>query len=365
MMGVAIFSTLYLSQKSVNWERYKGWFIGLGIWFMVYLFMLRAMSGIVAVLAAGFILIWIISSKQKIKLANYAKWGLVFLTFSSFGYVYVQVQNFYDIEELTLETADKQSESGEEYFFNLNLKMFENGRYIYSYIARDELRTEWNKVSKLDFDGVDLKDQSLKSTLIRYMTSMNLRKDKEGVHSLTHQDIWAIENGIANKRFLNGKSLNTMIYRYIWEIHNYTEGFNPQGNSLAQRLLFWKNGSQILKNNWLYGVGTGDVQLAFDEQYEKMSYVIIKKYRLRAHNQFLTMGITFGVFGLLYFIITMISGFWVKPNAHSYLFLGAFIIMMVSMLDEDTLETQFGVTYAIFFYFLFLFHQPQQEEKTD
>ena len=363
MLGVAIFSSLYLAFRTSLWPQYKSWFIGIAVWLFIFMFMLRAMSGIVAVIAASFIMLWLISSTSNWRFARLGKWSVILITFISIGYLYTQISSFYNIETLTLQTADPKSKSGEEYHFDLNLKMVENGRYTYSYIAKNELRTEWNKVSKLDFEGQDLKDQNLQSTLIRYMTSKNLRKDKEGVQALTHQDIWAIENGIANERFLSGKSLNTMVYRYIWEVHNYLQGFNPQGNSLAQRFLFWKNGFKILKENWLYGVGTGDVQIEFNNQYNKMPYVIIDKYRLRAHNQYLTIAITFGVFGLVYFLITLTSAFWVLPNSKSYLFIGTFIILMVSMLDEDTLETQFGVTFAVFFYFLFLFHQPISEKE--
>tara|TARA_R110002050_G_scaffold149463_1_gene276091 strand:+ start:142240 stop:143742 length:1503 start_codon:yes stop_codon:yes gene_type:complete len=365
MMGVAVFSSFYLSQRSTQFQQFSGWLRGLGFWFIIYLFMLRAMSGIVAVLAASLVLVWALTSNYRVKYSRWIKTGIIVFTVLTIGYVYYQVQEFYDIEELSLNTVDKHTKSGEEYTFDLDKKTFENGHYTYSYIAINELRTEWNKESKLDFDGADLKGQSLQSTLIRYLTSKNLRKDKEGVAALTHLDVWAVENGIANERFLNEKSLNTMIYRYIWEVHNYSQGFNPQGNSLAQRFLFWKNGVEILKENWLYGVGTGDVQLAYNEQYDKMPYEIMGKYRLRAHNQFLTMGVTFGIFGLIYFLCTMFSGFWLTKNAKSYLFLGSFIILMVSMLDEDTLETQFGVTYAMFFYFLFLFHQPVSEEVVD
>jgi hypothetical protein len=362
MMGVTVFSTFYLSQKTIQWQKYRGWFIGLGFWFIMYLFMLRAMSGIVAVMASGFIVIWIIASKQKMKFAGGMKAILLLGTLSSVGYIYWQVNLFYDIEEINLETADTHTKSGEAYYFDLDQKLYENGNYTYSFIAENELRSGWNALSELDFDGVDNKEQNLRATLTRYLTSKGLRKDTEGLKSLNHMDIWAVENGIANERFLNNKSLNTMIYRYIWEVHNYRIGFNPQGNSLGQRFLFWDIGTEIFKENWWYGVGTGDVQIAFNEKFDLMPYNVLERYRLRAHNQYLTMGITFGLFGLVYFIITLLSGFWNSPNSRSYLFIGTVIILMVSMLDEDTLETQFGVTYAAFYYFLILFHQPSKKE---
>lgn len=362
MMGVAVFTSFYLSQKTIQWQRFKGWFIGVGFWFIVYLFMLRAMSGIVAVLAAGFILVWSISSQQKMKNHITAKWILIVSILLSISYISWQIKKFYDIEELDPKTVTLYSKGGEKYVFDFDSPKVENGHYTYVYIAPNELKNTWNSISDLDYDGLDLVEQDLRFTLIRYLTSKNLRKDAEGVKSLSHQDIWAIEKGIANYRFLDNKNINTLVYRYIWEVHNYRHGFNPQGNSLAQRFLFWKIGYEIFKENWLYGVGTGDVQLAFDVKYETHQFQMQEKYHLRAHNQYLTFAVTFGLFGFIYFIWMLFSGFRIRPNSASYLFIGSFIIMMVSMLDEDTFETQFGITYALFFYFLFLFHQPTKSE---
>lgn len=362
MMGVAVFSSFYLSQKSIQWQKFRTVFILLGFWFITYLFMLRAMSGIVAVLSSGFALIWILSSKQKMKYHRIAKLSLVIITLLSGGYVYWQVSKFYEFEVIDRSKLDKKSPSGEWYIFDYKSPSVENGNYVNIYIAKNELERTWNTVSHINYDSLDLKNQLIKHTLVRYMTSKGLRKDSIGVKALTDQDIWAIENGIANERFLNDKSINTLIYRYTWEIHRYQHGYNPQGNSLAQRFLFWKIGIQILKENWLYGVGTGDVQLAFNEKYEQLPFHVLEKYRLRSHNQYLTFAITFGCFGFIYFIWMLFSGFRVRPNSSSYLFTGAFIIMLVSMLDEDTFETQFGITYALFFYFFFLFHQPLRSE---
>ncbi len=361
MMGVAMYASFYLSQKSKQFQNFKGWFIGLAVWFLFYLFMLRAMSGIVAVLASVFILLWIISSEQKIKYSVVIK-GIILGSFILVcGYIYWQVDQFYAIDNINLTTADTHTKSGEQYYFDLSIPLVENGNYVYSYIARNELKNQWNAESEFDFDGNDLRGQNLESTLLRYLSSKGLRKDKEGVKALTHLDVWAVENGIANVRFLDDKNLNTMIYRYIWEIHNFNHGFNPQGNSLGQRFLFWRVGVKILKENMWTGVGTGDVQLAFNEQYNSLPFNIDTKYQLRAHNQYLTMAITFGIFGLIYFVLTLFSGLQILPYAKSYLFLGFFIILMVSMLDEDTLETQFGVTFAAYFYFLFLFQQPASD----
>ncbi len=362
MMGVAVFSSFYLSQKTVQWQRLKIWFIGMGFWFITYLLMLRAMSGIVAVFTAGVVLVWIISTQKKMKHHLTVKWLLLVFGVLAIAHVGFQIHQFYDIDEISPETVNTHSASGEKYLFYFDSPKVENGHQTYAYIAQDELKNTWNTISELDFDGKDYLGQELRFTLIRYLTSKNLRKDKEGVLALNHQDIWAVENGIANYRYLDAKNINNLIYRYIWEIHNYRHGYNPQGNSLAQRFLFWKIGLEIFQGNWLYGVGTGDVQLAYDAKYSELNFPIKEQYQLRAHNQFLTFGITFGLLGLIYFIWMLFSGFREKPNSQTHLFIGSFIIMIVSMLDEDTFETQFGITYALFFYFLFLYHHPSKEE---
>lgn len=362
MMGVAMFSSIYLALKSERWQKYKVWFWSIAIWFLVYLFMLRAMSGIVSVMISVFVLVWVLASRRKLKFSRTIKLAIVGLSLSVVGYVYWQVDEFYTINEIDITTVDQYTVSGEKYWFETDFPLIENGNYVHSFIAKDELKEAWNTHSKFDFNGEDLRGQPISSTIIRYLTSKGLRKDKEGVQALTHLDIWAIENGLANERYLDSKNLNTMMYRYIWEIHNYSNGFNPQGNSLGQRVLFWKLGLQIFKENKWFGVGTGDVQASFDQKYEELPYFVKEKYRLRAHQQYLTMGITFGLIGLIYFLWTFLSGFLEKENSRTYLFLGFFIIMMVSMLDEDLLESQFGVTFAMYFFFLFLFHHPDQKE---
>lgn len=365
MMGTAMFSSFYLGQKTEVLKPLKSIFIGLGVWFLVYLFMLRAMSGIVAVLAAALVIVWLYTNSLS-SIYKHVLRGLIASTILLIGlYIYQQIDRFYQFDEISIDQVEKKTPRGEDYVFYLDIPLVENGHFVYSYIAYSELETSWNEVSEIPFKGLDKKGQQIEPTLIRYLTSKNLRKDKDGISQLTHLDIWAIENGIANERFLDSKSLNNLTYRYIWEVHNYLSGFSPQGNSFGQRFLFWKIGLSIWKEHFFTGVGTGDLQLAFNAKYDSLPFEISNKYRLRAHNQYLTIGIAFGVFGLAYFVLTLFSGWFTSSNGKTFLFVSFFSILLVSMLDEDTLETQYGVTFSMYFYFLFLFHQPKTiEQKT-
>ena len=126
---------------------------------------------------------------------------------------------------------------------------------------------EWNKRSEFSYSGKDRKGQELKYTLLRYMTSKNLRKDADGVNKLTQTDINAIENGLANYIFLDKISIKSRIYEIMWELDSFRRGKDTGGHSVAQRLVYLKVAMNIISQNPVFGVGTGDVKMKFDTYY--------------------------------------------------------------------------------------------------
>ena len=150
----------------------------------------------------------------------------------------------------------------------------------------------------------------------------------------------------------------SILYRIdgiIAEFNNYLNGGNPGGNSVTQRLEFWKAARYIIAENFFLGVGTGDVEDAFQRQYDIMDSPLEPKYRLRAHNQFLTITVTFGLLGLLIFLLSFTYPIWSKHNRKNALFVSFFVFAILSFLAEDTLETQAGITFISFFGPFFLF----------
>ena len=121
------------------------------------------------------------------------------------------------------------------------------------------------------------------------------------------------------------------------------------------RLEFLKASKAVLKENWLFGVGTGDVNDVTLKKYEEIKTPLEKKYRLRAHNQYLTFAISFGVFGMSWFLFSMFYPLRFMKNEYYSLFVLFLITASFSMLNEDTLETQAGVTFFAFFNSFFLF----------
>ena len=171
----------------------------------------------------------------------------------------------------------------------------------------------------------------------------------------------AIENGIGNVIFMNEFSFRGRIYEFLWGYDEYKKTGNPTGSTIMQRIEFWKASIGIIKEYWLTGVGTGDMNEAFQEQYEKMHSKLAPDQRWRSHNQFLSVFVGFGILGLIWFLFAILYPPIVTGKFNDYFFLIFFIIAMLSMIPEDTIESQAGVTFFAFFYSFLLFGRKEED----
>jgi O-antigen ligase len=112
------------------------------------------------------------------------------------------------------------------------------------------------------------------------------------------------------------------------------------------------------------GVGTGDTQQAFDAAYATMASTLEPQWRLRAHNEYLTWWISFGMFGLVWALISIAWPVWKLGAWREPLFMAWAIIFGVSCLTDDTVETQAGATFFALYYALLVFGAPQRNSAT-
>jgi hypothetical protein len=230
----------------------------------------------------------------------------------------------------------------------------ENGNLVTVNRNLFELEKEWNRLSQIKFDQKDKKGNQIQYTAIRYIASKGFTKDSLGVVSLTKQDIENIENGNSNYKYNLNSGLGYKWREIVWEYNRYLKGENPSGHTLIMRLEFWKTAVYIIKNHLLFGVGTGNIQDAFNEAYIQTNSPLALSWRLRCHNQYLAMGVAYGLFGVLLFITFLLAPIIILKNKLHFLFWPFYLISILSFLTEDTLETQAGVNFFIVFYALFL-----------
>lgn len=327
------------------------------LWLVAFLFILRSMTGVVAFVITLLLLIFYVSIRQVNKRVKIGLWtGILLITASMFFYIYNAWQAFYDVDPVNPEELEQFTAQGNPYTHNLSGKDIENGQYVWLYVSEDELRESWNQVSEIPYDSLDRKGHHIKYTLIRYLTSRGFRKDAEGVAKLSGDDIEAIESGIANHIFKDTRfGIYPRVYSIIWQIDQYKKGRNPSGHSVTQRYIYLKTAFEIIGDHFWTGTGTGDVRNAFNEAYDKSESQLSVKWRLRAHNQFVTFFISFGIIGFLWSIIAIFYPLWYEKKYKDYFFMVFFIIAILSTINEDTLETHAGVSFFAFFFAFFLF----------
>ena len=144
-------------------------------------------------------------------------------------------------------------------------------------------------------------------------------------------------------------------YRILWQIDSNKRGDNPTGHSVIQRLEHYKAGINIFIKNFWFGVGTGDVKLAFDQYYEDVNSQLAPEVRHRAHNQFLTFLISFGIIGFLIAITTLVLPIIYEGGFRNSYFVIFITIAVLSFIAEDALETSAGSMFFAYFYPLLLF----------
>lgn len=356
-VSFAFFTLLYFmffDKVFKIWQR-----IGLGLlgaWFIVFLVLLESVTGLGIVLA----IVVVLAVRQSFQSKNYFIRAAILLVaiaipVSLFLYIQSVVKSVTTAPKLDFSTLSQYTSKGNPYFHDTIYHGIEDGRYIGLYINYDELKEEWNKRSKLDFDGQVNGNYSLRETLVRYMTSKDLRKDAEGMQAMTDYDIKMVEKGIANYHYNQSPGIKVRIMKIILGYEVYKETGDPSGSSVMQRYEYSKASLALIKQNFLFGVGTGDLEDALIKEYKEMGSELKNQYLFHAHNQFIAFFITFGVFGFLWFFFALIYPPVKENYFNDFFYLVFFLIMAFSMLSDDTLETQAGATLFAFFMTFLLF----------
>lgn len=119
----------------------------------------------------------------------------------------------------------------------------------------------------------------------------------------------------------------------------------------------------ILKENWILGVGPGNVQKKLNDCYSGYTYKNYDDYSSKdynSHNQYLDIWLKYGIFGLALFFVFLLWG--IKNMSLSY---GVFLfLIMMAMLTENIFDRQVGVVFFTFYNTLFFINRIDYFEKS-
>lgn len=112
-------------------------------------------------------------------------------------------------------------------------------------------------------------------------------------------------------------------------------------NGIAVRKAIWTCAWDLIRENPVWGVGTGDGQDALQQAYANRKFHLAALYnRYNAHNQYVQTLVCAGVIGLAIWLTSI--GWLLWKFRHESLFLFTFAALLFSMLTESMLETNKG-----------------------
>lgn len=134
-----------------------------------------------------------------------------------------------------------------------------------------------------------------------------------------------------------------------------TSNDNKTTESTSVRLLIWDSSNQVIKNNFLLGVGTGDAKDELNKEYEKKGITNALTYNLNTHNEFYQIFVCLGFFGFIILLSNLFLPLYFSFKTNDYLLLFFLLIVAINFLSESMLETQAGVMFYAFFNSLLCF----------
>jgi O-antigen ligase len=145
----------------------------------------------------------------------------------------------------------------------------------------------------------------------------------------------------------------------LWAYEEYKWQQNANNSSTLQRLVYFQTGIDIFKQNPIMGVGTGDILQAYKNEYAENDRGLEKRFQNISHNQFLTIAVTLGIVGLMFFFVSVFYPFWLYRSDMLY---GVFTcLMLVSFMTDNTFDRQAGVTLFAFFNALLIVRRELSE----
>jgi hypothetical protein len=354
LIVMSILILLYFSSYDDYFSHHRIWLYIISLLLFLFLIFLRSMTGIILFIITLPVFTLVTASGKHNRLIRYGLLSLVLAFFAILVSVLLYLNiRYFSPPAINPGTLEQVTVNGTPYSLPMELSLLENGNYVDLYICEPELTREWNKVSKIPYNGVDQRGQNISYTIKRYMTSKGLRKDSLAVSKLSKEDIAAIESGSTNFRFTRA-NLAQRLYETLWELHVWRATGYVQQHSFTQRIVFLQSGIQIIRHNLLTGVGIGDAYGTMLNTARDKKVWLDSKWEGKPHNQFAFIFIATGIFGFAWFIFTLLYPAIKMKLFNNLLFSLFFILIVVSMLTLDTLESYDSTVFFAFFYSLFL-----------
>ena len=326
----------------IHWQSRWRWLaLPVGLWMLAFLVMLHSYTAL-AVLTVVSIAILLTHYRRWWLIAAWAAVAVAVAVILSY-----EVHSYYRMVPMATEPLKAATANGNPYS-HAEDGIIENGNYMNNYVCREELRKEWNNRSTLPYDGHTESGYTVESTLVRYLNALGQTKDSVGMAAMSDADIAAVERGVANPVYESGNVVKKMVYVMLLEREFYVHTHAVAGFTMLQRFELWRTTADIVKENPVLGVGTGDVDDELHAQlYDRGSE--LSGTSKRSHNQYLSLMAAVGLLGFAVILFMFIRAAAGNKAKLSPLMLAWLITILISCLTEDTLDTLAGILFCTYF----------------
>ena len=118
---------------------------------------------------------------------------------------------------------------------------------------------------------------------------------------------------------------------------------------------------ELLKENFLWGVGTGDIQDELNKIYIGNGYPLLAKVNTNTHNQYLEIIIENGLPGIIIFSLMFGTMFYIAYQEKNILYFMFLTVVIIAFFFETMLNRLAGITFYSFFSFILLLNSEYQD----
>lgn len=136
--------------------------------------------------------------------------------------------------------------------------------------------------------------------------------------------------------------------------------------SNTTRVFMWETATELINENWLKGVGTGDIKDELQQRNYEKGYIGVADKKFNVHNQYLQTFATLGIVGLISLLaLLLLPLFKIKKSTSLFLLEKKMIVLIIilSLIPESFFETQAGIVPGAFLLCLIGSYQKSETEN--
>ncbi len=173
----------------------------------------------------------------------------------------------------------------------------------------------------------------------------------KGVKRLRFIAVMTVASGIAI--FLI-TSISSFKMRYVEQFKDDLVQTSLNNEIPEPRITRWHYVIEVIRQSPLYGHGSGSEKRLLNESYFDNKLYNSYLHQLNAHNQYLSILLKTGLWGLLIFLLTLIAGFTTAFRNRDILFFSFMIIISTVSMSENLLDVNKGIFFYAFFFSFFI-----------